>query len=145
MSVTKEPFGKTQSREDVELFTLRNAAGAELKLMNYGGAVVTFRVPDRDGVLGDVVQGFESLGEYLEKSPYFGCIVGRWGNRIGNARFTLDGTVYELAANEKGNHLHGGSRGFDKRVWDARVADAAGAPLTTGGGTRGYLRWAYYF
>jgi len=87
--------------------------------MTYGGIIVSLKVPDRDGNLGDVVLGYDNLDGYLEASPYFGAIIGRYGNRIANARFTLDGVEYSLAANDGPNALHGGEKGFDKVVWRA--------------------------
>jgi len=104
----------------VDIFTLRNANGAEARITNYGGIVTSLKVTDRQGKLGDVVLGFDTLEEYLKGHPYFGCIIGRYGNRIGGAKFTLDGKTYTLAANNGPNHLHGGLKGFDKAVWDAK-------------------------
>src|SRR5216683_7566953 len=99
----------------VELFTLTNRQGIELRTMTYGGIIVSLRVPDRQGRAGDIVLGYESAAEYARNNgPYFGAIIGRYGNRIANGRFTLDGTLYTLATNNGPNHLHGGVRGFDK-------------------------------
>lgn len=118
-TVQSEPFGNTPDGTPVTLFTLTNPSGVELRAMTYGGIILSLKVPDRDGVLGDVVLGYDDLGGYLEETPYFGAIIGRYGNRIGAARFTLDGSEYELAANNGPNHLHGGLVGFDKVVWEA--------------------------
>jgi aldose 1-epimerase len=118
-AVTRQSFGMTPAGEAVELLTLTNAHGVELRVMTYGGIVVSLKVPDRNGVPGDVVLGYDSLSGYLTKSPYFGAIVGRYGNRIAKGRFTLGGTEYRLAINNGPNHLHGGIRGFDKVVWSA--------------------------
>ncbi len=115
--VTRTPFGQTPSGEAVDLYTLTNARGLEARIMTYGGTVVSLKVPDRSGALGDIVLGYDSLAGYLAKSPYFGAIVGRYGNRIARAQFTLDGTVYRLPANDGVNSLHGGTIGFDKAVW----------------------------
>ena len=103
----------------VQRFTLRNGRGMEVDLCDYGAMVTGVRVPDRDGRSVDVVLGFDSIEEYPEKSQYFGCTVGRVGNRIGGGSFELDGETYQLAANNGPNHLHGGDRGFDKHIWNA--------------------------
>lgn len=131
--VTRAPFGKLADGRAVELYTLRNANGVEAKITNYGGIVVSLRAPDRRGRFADVVQGFDSLNEYVKSSPYFGALVGRFANRIARGRFTLDGKTYQLATNNGPNHLHGGVRGFDKAVWQAR-------PLTTSRGPALELR-----
>jgi galactose mutarotase-like enzyme len=119
-SVTLEPFGVTPDGDSVELFTLTNAHGVELRAMTYGGIIVSLKVPDRDGAPGDVVLGHDSLQGYLESSPYFGAIVGRYANRIARGRFTLHGRTYRLATNNGPNALHGGLRGFDKVVWEGQ-------------------------
>ncbi len=126
-TVSKEPFG-TKEGVQMDLYTLRNKNGLEARITNYGGIVVSLKVPDRTGQLGDVVLGFDTLDgylspEYLKSNPYFGALIGRYGNRIGKAQFTLDGKVYKLAANNGPNHLHGGIKGFDKVVWDARPVE----------------------
>jgi aldose 1-epimerase len=118
-SVTHEPFGTAPDGKEVELYTLTNPHGMEVRVMTYGGVIVSLKVPDRKGALGDVVLGYDSLAGYVRNSPYFGAIVGRYGNRIAKARFTLDGVTYKLAANNGPNALHGGLRGFDKVVWSA--------------------------
>ncbi|MEI6563615.1 MAG: aldose epimerase family protein [bacterium] len=100
------------------IFTLTNSHGIEARIMNYGGIVQSLKVPDRNGILGDVVLGYDSLAEYeANNSPYFGAIIGRFGNRIAGGRFMLNGKVYALATNSLGNSLHGGLKGFDKVVW----------------------------
>ncbi len=119
MSIKKQPFGKTEEGVLVNLYTFTNEKGMEVKITNYGGIVVSIRVPDRDGKLGDVVLGYDSLDGYLEKSPYFGALIGRYGNRIAYGKFTLDGIEYSLAQNNGENHLHGGLKGYDKVVWQA--------------------------
>jgi len=119
LHLTRRPFGATPSGEAVELLTLTNGHGIEVRVMTYGAIIVSLKVPDRDGVPGDVVLGYDSLAGYLRKSPYFGAVVGRYGNRIAKGRFTLGGTEYRLATNNGSNHLHGGVRGFDKVVWAA--------------------------
>jgi galactose mutarotase-like enzyme len=117
--VTKAPFGTTPAGEHVDLFTLTNTRGMEVRVMTYGGIVVSLKVPDRAGRFDDVVLGYDSLAGYLKATPYFGAIIGRYGNRIANARFTLDGVTYRVPANDGVNSLHGGTVGFDKVVWDA--------------------------
>ena len=117
--ITKEAFGKTADGKPVELYTLRNAR-AEVRIMTYGGTIVSLKVPDRDGKLGDVVLGYNSLDGYLKSSPYFGCITGRYANRIARGKFSLNGRDYTLAKNNDENHLHGGVKGFDKVVWEAK-------------------------
>jgi len=117
-TVTRANFGMMPGGAPVEVFTLANAHGVEVRAMTYGATIVSLKTPDKDGRIDDIVLGFPSLDGYLEGSPYFGAVVGRYGNRIGGARFTLDGETYQLAANDGANHLHGGVRGFDKVVWD---------------------------
>ena len=120
-SVTKDNFGKTAAGENVDIYTLRNANGVEAKITNYGGIVVSLKVPDRNGKFGDVVLGFNDLEQYLTKNdPYMGAIIGRFGNRIGKGRFTLNGVEYKIATNNGENHLHGGLKGFDKVVWQGK-------------------------
>lgn len=103
----------------MEVFTLRNANGLELRATNYGGIIMSLLVPDRNGRRANIVLGFETPEEYRDNPRYIGAIVGRCANRIANARFTLDGKTYQLAANAGSDHLHGGRAGFDKRVWRA--------------------------
>ena len=118
--VTRTPFGTLPDGRAVELLTLTNAHGIEVRAMTYGGIIISVRAPDRAGRLDDIVLGYDSLEGYVRKSPYFGAIVGRFGNRIARGRFTLDGRSYTLATNNGPNHLHGGIVGFDKVVWAAR-------------------------
>jgi aldose 1-epimerase len=120
VSLAKKPWGKTKQGEPVDLYTLTNAQAVQVKITNYGGIVVNLLVPDRNGKLGDVVLGFDDLDGYLAGHPYFGALIGRYGNRIGKGTFTLDGKKYTLAQNNNGNHLHGGIKGFDKVVWKAK-------------------------
>ena len=125
--VTHVPFGSTPAGDPVELYTLTNARGMELRVMTYGGIIVSLKVPDRQGTPGDVVLGYDSLRGYLDKTPYFGAIVGRYANRIAKGQFTLGGAAYHLAVNNGLNALHGGLRGFDKVVWQAEPITAVGA------------------
>jgi aldose 1-epimerase len=138
--IQRSPFGELRDGRTATIYTLRNSSGVEARIADYGGTVVSLKVPDREGRLGDVVLGFSTLGEYVEDSPYFGCVVGRYGNRIANGKFTLDGTEYELATNNDPGSipcaLHGGIEGFDKKLWEAKPivevlkAGAQGLKLT---------------
>lgn len=118
--VTKAAFDTLPDGTAVDLYTLRNDKGAEARISNYGGIVVSLKVRDRNGKLGDVVLGYDGLAGYLRSSPYFGSFVGRYGNRIARGKFTLNGKEYTLARNNEPNHLHGGVKGFDKVVWEAK-------------------------
>ena len=121
--ITSEPFGTVEG-ETVDLYTLTNANGVTVRIMTYGGIVQSIEVPDRDGALANVALGFADLDSYVEGNPYFGCITGRYANRIAEGRFTLDGEEYQLAINNEPNTLHGGDKGFDKYVWDAAEGQA---------------------
>lgn len=125
-SVTRTPFGTAPSGEKVELVTLTNAAGMEVEVLNYGGIVKSIRVPDRHGKFADVVLGYDSMEGYATNPPYLGALIGRYANRIAKAQFTLDGKTYKLAANNNGNSLHGGLKGFDKAVWHAEPFEKGG-------------------
>lgn len=118
----KTPFGKMPDGQAIDLYTMTNSHGMQVAIMNYGGIVVSLKVPDRAGHFDDVVLGFDNLDGYLKPEPYFGALIGRYGNRIGHAQFTLDGKTYHLPKNDGDNTLHGGTKGFDKRVWTAREA-----------------------
>ena len=126
--ITRNAFGKTRDGQAVDIFTLRNSKGAEVRILNYGGIVVSFTVPDKHGKMGDVVLGYDNLESYLKQSPYFGCLVGRYGNRIAHGKFTLDGTAYTLATNNYPNAIHGGLKGFDKAVWQAKIVAHGSEP-----------------
>jgi aldose 1-epimerase len=129
--ISKADFGKTKDGVAVQIFTLTNASGMELRISTYGGAVVSLKTPDRTGAMGDVVLGFDTVDGYLNpKEPYFGALVGRYGNRIGHAKFSLDGKTYTLPANDGVNSLHGGAIGFDKRVWTPKELADGGLQLT---------------
>ena len=110
-------FGNTTAGEEVNLFTLTNKSGMKVTLSSYGATVIDLLAPDRSGKMADISLGFDSFAPYQTQSPYFGAIVGRYGNRIAKGRFTLDGATYQLATNNDPNHLHGGIKGFDKRIW----------------------------
>ena len=120
--VTRTQTSTLVGGKPVEVFTLTNAAGAEVRAITFGGIITSWRVPDRRGQLADIVLGYDDPAEYVkDNSPYFGAIVGRYGNRIAKARFTLDGRTYPLAANNGANHLHGGIQGFDKVLWQGEA------------------------
>jgi aldose 1-epimerase len=112
----------------VAIYTLRNRKGMEARIMTYGGIVQSLKVPDKNGKLGDVVLGYDDLDGYLKATPYFGALIGRYGNRIGGAKFTLEGKTYTLATNNGPNSLHGGIKGFDKVVWKATSLVTADGP-----------------
>jgi len=118
--VRKEAFGKTGDGRPVDLYTLTNSKGMEVRAMTYGGIIVSMRVPDKNGKIADVVLGHDNVDGYLVNPPYFGAIVGRYANRIANGAFTLDGAKYTLAKNDGPNSLHGGLVGFNKVTWEAR-------------------------
>ena len=117
--VKKESFGTLPDSTSVDLYTITNAQGMEIHATNYGGIVVSLRVPDKKGNLDDIALGFDDLKGYLANTPYFGAIIGRYGNRIANGKFTLDGKEYTLARNNGPNSIHGGLKGFNKVAWQA--------------------------
>jgi aldose 1-epimerase len=119
-TITKADFGKTSEGQAVEIYTLHNSKGAEARIMTYGGIVQSLSMPDKNGKFADVVLGYDNLQGYIDKTPYFGALIGRYGNRIGGAKFTLEGNTYTLATNNGPNTLHGGLKGFDKVVWTAK-------------------------
>ena len=137
LTIEKSPFGTVEGKT-VNIYTLRNAHGIEMKVTNYGGIVTSLVVPDRKGVPGDIVLGFNTIDGYTSEGyvkgcPYFGALIGRYGNRIGGAKFTLNGKEYLLAKNNGPNNLHGGVRGFDKQIWNAKEVkekNAVGIELT---------------
>jgi aldose 1-epimerase len=122
------PWGKTGTGETVELFTLRNARGVEARITTFGGTLVSLKGPDRTGAMDEVTLGFDTAEPYLKGSPFFGSLVGRYGNRIGGGQFTLDGKVYTLPKNNGPNTLHGGTRGFDKVLWRGREVSGPHGP-----------------
>ena len=121
----REDFGVTRDGRTVEKYTLANASGMEVSIITYGGIITSILAPDRDGDYDNVVLGFDNLAAYEAGSPYFGAIIGRYGNRIARGKFTLDGTEYTLAVNNGANALHGGIKGFDKVVWAAEEYEVA--------------------
>lgn len=142
-SIAVSPHGRLADGTPVNLYTLRNRAGMEVRISAYGGVVTHMFVPDRNGKMGDVVLGYDDLAGYLKTSPYFGCLVGRYGNRIAKGQFALDGQTYTLATNNYPNHLHGGVKGFDKVLWNAKPGVRADGPFveltyTSPDGEEGY-------
>ena len=128
-TVSKQSYGKTDGGEAVALYKLRNARGAEATITNYGGILMSLKVPDRNGKFDDVVLGLGDFVSYLNKnSPYLGALIGRYGNRIAKGRFTLNGVEYKLAVNNGENHLHGGIKGFDKVVWTGHEMKTKAGP-----------------
>lgn len=117
-SITERPFGEFEGKPVTE-YTITNASGMQVSVINYGGTVTSLMVPDKDKVLGNIVLGYDSLSGYLQKgNPYFSSLIGRFGNRINKGKFTLDEAVYTLAGNDNGNSLHGGNKGYDKVYWN---------------------------
>lgn len=121
MSISSTPWGRTKDGGDVTLFTLRNAKGLTAKVCNYGATLVNLITPDRDAKMADVVLGFDSLDGYLGAHPFFGCVAGRYANRISKGHFVLNGKPYQLATNGGENHLHGGKLGFNRALWQAEA------------------------
>ena len=117
--IEKESFGTPQDGRDVERYTLVNSGGMRVQILTYGGIITSLEVPNRAGKLQDVVLGYDQLSDYEKSSPYFGALIGRYGNRIANGKFSLEGTEYTLVQNNVNNHLHGGTKGFDKVVCTA--------------------------
>ena len=123
MSITKRHFGNLPDGQEVTLFTLTNKNGLTAEIIDYGGILVSLNVPDKNGEMADVVLGMNAMEGYLGETGYLGALVGRHANRIGGASFVLNGREYKLTQNEGENQLHGGHKGFDKKVWDARIID----------------------
>ncbi len=119
--VEKSHFGITPQGDSVALYTLKNEKDYVIKITNYGGIITEIHTPDRNGKMGNIALGFDKLEQYLEGHPYFGALIGRYGNRLANAQFSLDGEKYQLAVNNGNNALHGGLKGFDKVIWDVEV------------------------
>jgi aldose 1-epimerase len=128
MSIKKQAFGKTEDGKNVDLYTLTNANGLKAEIITFGGIVTSLQVPDRKGKFADIVLGCDSPEEYAKSSTYFGALIGRFGNRIAKGKFTLDGVEYKLATNNGPNHLHGGVKGFDKVVWNAKPVQSKEGP-----------------
>ena len=122
MKVTVSDFGEIEGRT-TQLYTLSNGNGINVRITNYGGVIVGIDAPDKNGTMADVCLGFDTIDDYVAKSPYFGCITGRYANRIAGGKFTLDGTEYTLAKNNGENHLHGGNKGFNQAIWKAESSE----------------------
>lgn len=132
MNIIKKPFGTTAGAE-IYQYSLINDLGIEVSIINYGGAITALKVPDRNGALGDIVLGYDTLDDYVANPRYFGALIGRHANRIREGKFSLDGVNYQLRQNNGANHLHGGFEGFDKRVWNAteeKTSDSASVHLS---------------
>ena len=129
LTVTRAPFGKTPDG-DVEIFTLKNVNGVEVRFTNYGGIITSLKTPDRNGAPADVVLGFDTIDGYLGYHPYFGAVIGRYANRIALGRFTIDGISHRLTMNSGPNHLHGGAKGFDKHIWQPEIVGNNGVRLS---------------
>jgi len=131
MRIEKSPFGKMPDGTQVDRYTLANPRGLSVKIITFGATLTTVEMPDRHGNRGVVTLGFDSLDDYLAGHPFFGSIAGRYANRIARGKFTLDGHQHTLATNDGENHLHGGTKGFDKAVWKAEPAQAEGFVAVT--------------
>ena len=130
-ATTKADFGKTKEGTPVQIFTLTNSKGMEARIISYGGIVVSLKAPDRNGAMADIALGFDNLQDYETKnSPFFGALIGRYGNRIGHAKFSLDGKEYTLEKNDAENTLHGGPHGFNTKVWTPKQLPDGGLELT---------------
>lgn len=141
--IQKKEFGKTSDGQTVYAYTLTTPSGSSMTVITYGGIITQLKVPDKNGKLGDVVLGFDNLRQYEMESPYFGAIIGRYSNRIANGEFKLGGVTYKLPINNGPNTLHGGFKGYDKRIWDADAAMTADGPavrlsLVDPGGSEGF-------
>ncbi len=140
--IVKSPFGTLPDGQAADLYTLRNEKGMTVKITNFGGTIVSWTAPDKNGNYEDITLGCDSLSGYLKGTPYFGSIIGRYGNRIAKGKFSLDGKEYTLATNNIGNHLHGGLKGFDKVLWTAAPANGSEPALklryTSPDGEEGY-------
>jgi len=119
--INKELFGNLNDGREIFAYTMKNSCGASIKVINLGATIVSIKVPDKNGALADVICGYDDVNSYLKNSGYQGAIIGRYGNRIHNSSFTLDGRIYKLYNNEGNNHLHGGKEGFDKKIWEAKT------------------------
>ncbi len=129
MGTTKKDWGEVEGKQ-VYLYTLTNKAGDVVTISNYGGTITSWVSPDKNGNKSSIIIGFDSLSTYRQQPPYFGALIGRYGNRIGKAQFKLGDSVYHLAANNGHNSLHGGLKGFDKIVWDATIPDSTQSSIT---------------
>ena len=144
MSITKTSFGKLPCGCEADLYTLKNIAGSSVEITNFGGIIKSINVPDRDGNIDDIALGYNDVNGYLPCAGFLGALIGRVGNRIGQAKFTLNGVEYQLAKNDGGkNHLHGGNVGFNEKLWDATPIEGIGQDMlilkyTSEDGEEGY-------
>ncbi|WP_226992254.1 aldose epimerase family protein [Aliiglaciecola lipolytica] len=142
-TVNLQLYGTLEDKTPVYMAKITNSHGLEVDVISYGGIITRMLTPDKTGVMGNIVHGFDNLDDYVKSNPYFGAIIGRYGNRIAKGKFTLNGTEYHLATNDGENHLHGGMQGFDKNIWDMTpfaTANSAGVVLrlTSPDGDQGY-------
>ena len=121
VSITKSFYGKTKDNKKVDLYSFKTENGMQVDIINYGGIITSLKVPDKNGETEDIVLGYNKLEDYINENPYFGSIIGRYGNRIAKGKFNLNGNQYTLATNNDENHLHGGNIGFDKVIWEAET------------------------
>ncbi|MBK79077.1 MAG: galactose-1-epimerase [Flavobacteriaceae bacterium] len=121
VSITKSFYGETKGNKKVDLYSFKNENGMQVDIINYGGIITSLKVPDKNGETENIVLGYSKLKDYINENPYFGSIIGRYGNRIAKGKFNLNGNQYTLATNNDENHLHGGNIGFDKVIWDAET------------------------
>lgn len=119
VTISKSEFGQTEDGQNVEKYSMQNSNGMSIDVITYGGIITSWTAPDKNGQYKNVVLGYDNLEQYIESTPYFGAIIGRYGNRIAKGKFSIDGTEYSLETNDGPNHLHGGIKGFDKVVWTA--------------------------
>ena len=129
VKIEKSIFGVLPDQKQADLFTMTNTNGMQVKITNYGGIITSWTAPDKNGLYEDIVLGYDSLDQYAKNNPYFGAIIGRYGNRIAKGKFSLDGKNYSLAVNNIGNHLHGGIIGYDKVLWTAEIIDGKDGSL----------------
>ncbi|HKK75786.1 MAG TPA: aldose epimerase family protein [Saprospiraceae bacterium] len=122
VSIKSEPYGTMPNGQAVQQYTLSNEAGMSIDIITYGGIITSWTAPDQEGNFENIALGFDGLDQYLESSPYFGALIGRYGNRIAKGQFSLNGEEYQLATNDGPNHLHGGPKGFDKVLWTAKTS-----------------------
>jgi len=143
MGIKTEPFGRTPDGQAVDLYTLTNRDGLKAKITNYGAILVSMETPDRQGNLADLTLGYDNLEQYVKRGSFFGATVGRYANRIGGAKFVLDGIEYKLAANNGPNHIHGGKKGFDKVVWKLEEIKAQRDKGTEAQSDEAFVRLSY--
>lgn len=143
IEIEEKSFGVTEDGDNVTLYKLANTNGMSMEVMDYGGIIASLTAPDREGNYQDIVLGFDNLQQYLDGHPFFGALVGRYGNRIAGAKFSLDGQEYTLVQNNGENHLHGGTKGFDKKVWDSEVEETGDGPMLRLSTTSEHLEEGY--